>query len=111
VPAPASAAHRAPRAEHLASGHVQEAEGGFVSFSQTAQVAAHGFEQVEGADDVGLHKVTRAVNGSDHMALGRKVAHGAGLALGQQAFHQSAVASVALHKDMARVALQTGQGF
>jgi hypothetical protein len=37
------------------------------------------------------------------MALGCEVDHGAGLVLGQEALHQSTVANVALHKNMAGV--------
>src|SRR5574343_299223 len=43
------------------------------------------------------------------MAFGGKVDDGAGLVLGQQARNQGAVADVALHEDMAGVALQAGQ--
>ena len=43
------------------------------------------------------------------MRLGRKIDHGAGLVLGQQAGHQRGVADVALHEDVAGVALHAGQ--
>ena len=45
------------------------------------------------------------------MALGGEVEHRARLVLRQQLRHQRAVADVALHEDMARVALQRGQVF
>lgn len=45
------------------------------------------------------------------MAFGGEVQHGAGVVLGQQGIHQGAVAQVALHEHMARIALQAGQVF
>jgi len=89
---------------------VQETEGGFASIEQTTPVAANRFKQVEGADDVGLHKVARSMDGAVHMALSRKVDDGTGLVFGQQGFHQSAVTNVPLHKNVAWVTLQAGQG-
>jgi len=90
---------------------VQEAEGGFVGFGQAAPVCAHGFEQAEGADDVGLDEVFGAVDGAVHMTFSREVQHGAGAVLGQQGIDQGAVAQVALHEVVARVALQAGEVF
>ena len=90
---------------------MQEAEGRLFGFGQGAQVSAHGFEQAEGADDVGLNEVFGAVNGAVHMAFGGKVQHGAGAVLGQQAIHQVAIAQVAMHKGVAGVALQPGEIF
>jgi hypothetical protein len=43
------------------------------------------------------------------MRLGGKVDYGARLVLRQQAGYQGGVANVALHEDVARIALQAGQ--
>ena len=43
------------------------------------------------------------------MRFGREVDDGTGLVLCQQAFEQGGVANVALHEDVARIALQAGQ--
>ncbi len=43
------------------------------------------------------------------MAFSREVQHGTGTVLSQQGIHQRAVAQVALHEEVARVALQAGE--
>lgn len=43
------------------------------------------------------------------MAFGGKVQHGTGAVLGQQGIHHHAVAQVALHEHMARIALQASE--
>lgn len=45
------------------------------------------------------------------MAFGGKVQHGAGAVLGEQGIYQGAVTQVALHEDMARIALQAREVF
>ncbi len=101
----------AQRAVDLVGADVQEAEGGFLGFWQDRPVGADGFEHAEGADDIGLDKVFGTVDRAIHVAFGREVKHGAGLVFGQQAIHQHAVAQIALHKHMARIALQAGEVF
>ena len=93
----------------LVGGHVQEAEGGFVVGGQLAPVAARGFEQAEGADDVGGDEVFGTVDGAVDVAFGGKVDDGARAVFGQQAIHQRAVADVALHKAVAHIAFQRRQ--
>ena len=93
----------------LVGGDMQEAEGRLGLGIQRAPVAAHGFEQAEGADHVGLDEVLGAMDGAVHMALGREVDHGARPVLGQQAGQDFAIADVGLHEDMARIALQALQ--
>ena len=63
----------------LVSGNMQEAEGDLFFWRQAVVVGTHRFEQVEGADDVGLDKVFRAVDGTVYMAFGGKVDDGARL--------------------------------
>ena len=99
------------RAVDLVGGHMQKPEGRFFSRGQVAPKAPHRFEQVEGAHDVGLDELARAVDGAVHMAFGREVDHRTRPMLGQQAVDQGAVADVALHQLVACVALQAGQSF
>ena len=100
---------RAQRAIHLVGGDVQEAEAFLVGALQRAPVGAHRFEQVEGADHVGLDEIFGAVDRSVHMAFGGEVDHGARPVLRQQPLHQRTVADVALHEDVTGVAAQAGQ--
>ena len=71
-----------------------------------APVGAHRFQQAEGADDVGLDEVFRAVDRTIDMAFGGEIEHRARLVFGQQIRHQRAVAYVAVHE---HVPLITGQ--
>jgi hypothetical protein len=63
-------------------------------------------QQARGAYHIGLDEVFGAVDGAVHMALSRKVDHRTGLVLRQQLRQQGCIANVALHKDMARIALE-----
>jgi hypothetical protein len=69
-------------------------------------VAAHRFEQAEGAEHVGLHEILGAVDRAIHVRFRGEVHDGARFVLGQQAVEQCAVADVALHEDVVRVALE-----
>ena len=75
-----------------------EAEYRLVLCGQSAPERAHFLEQAEGADDIGLDELTRAVNAAVDMALGGKVQHGGRAMLSQQACHQHTIADVALHQ-------------
>ncbi len=66
----------------LVRGDMQEAKGRLAGFVQAAPVGAHGFQQAEGADDIGLDEVFRAVNGAIHVAFRSEIDHGARLVLG-----------------------------
>jgi hypothetical protein len=94
----------AQRAVHLVGAHMVEAEGGLGFGVQAHPVAAGGFEEGEGAVDVGADEVARAVDAAVHVALGGEVDDGAGLVLGEQAVDEFAVADVAVHEDVAGVA-------
>ncbi len=85
---------------------MQEAEGLPGLVAELALVGAHRFEQAEGADDIGLDEVFRAVDAAVDMRLGRKIDHRTRLVLGQQAADQFDVANVALDENMARIAVQ-----
>lgn len=71
------------RSVDFIGGNVQEAKvlPGFVL--QIAPVGAHRFQQSKGADDVGLNKIFRAVNGAIHVAFGSEIDDGAGLMLSE----------------------------
>ncbi len=99
------------RTVDLVGGDVQEAEGLLRFARNDGVIGSHRLQQIEGADDVGLDEVAGAVDGSVDVALGGEVHHRAGLVFGQQAFDQSAVADVALHKGVVGVVLEAGQGF
>jgi hypothetical protein len=88
---------------------VQEAEGLALAGGQRAPVRARRFEQGEGAVYVGAHEGARTVDGAVDMALGGEVHHRARLVLGEQALDQGAVADVAMHEEVARVAFQAGE--
>ena len=73
---------------------------------EAVPVGAHGFEQAEGADDVGLDEVFRAVDAAVDVGFGGKIDHGAGLMLGEQFGDEVEVADVALDEEVARIATQ-----
>ena len=54
----------AKRAVNLFAGNVQETEGGIDGSTQAVPVATHLFQQMDGAEDVGLDGVFRAVDGA-----------------------------------------------
>ena len=99
------------RAVHFVGGDMQKAESGFFRIRQTRPVAAHRFEQIEGADDVGLDEIAGTVDGAIHMALRREVDYRARAVLCEQPAHQLRIADVALHEDVARVVLQRCEVF
>jgi len=72
-------------------------------------VLPRSLQKPESANDVGLDEVLGAVDGAVHMALGCEMHDGAGPMLGQQAVEQRDVGDVAVHEDVARVALQAVQ--
>ena len=97
---------RAEGAVDLVSGDVQEAEGGLFGLREAVVVGTHRFQQVEGADDVGLDKVFRAVDGAVYVTFGGEVDDGARLELGQQLGDQRLVTDITLNEDVVGVALQ-----
>jgi hypothetical protein len=74
---------------------MQKAEGRLGVTWKAIPVAAYRLKQMEGADDVGLDEVARAVNGAVDVAFSGEVDEGAGLVLCQQAGQQGAVTNVA----------------
>ena len=97
------------RAKHLVCGNMHKAECSPVLCIQSRPIAAHRFEQVEGAHDIRLDEFTGAQNGSVHMAFGCKVQDGAGLVGRQQFGHQRRITHVARHKNVLRVGRYRGQ--
>ena len=70
---------------------------------------AHRFEQGERAFHIGLDERAGAVDAAVDMAFGGEVNHGARPVLREQAVEQRAVADVALHEHMARIAIECTQ--
>jgi len=85
---------------------MQEAEGRFLLSRQLVPVTTHGFEQVEGADHIGLDKLARTMDRAIDMRLGRKVDHRTRLVLSQQLFNQRPIANIATHKNVPCIATQ-----
>ncbi len=74
-------------------------------------VGTHRFEQAEGADDVGLDEVFRAMDAAVNVRFGGKIDDGAGLVLGKQFGDEVEIADLALDEDVARIASQCGEVF
>ena len=94
------------RAVDFVGGDVEEAEVVLGFAGEAVPVGAHGFEQAEGADDVGLDEVFRAVDAAVNVRFGGKIDDGAGLVLGEQFGNEVEIADVALDEDVARVTLR-----
>ncbi len=85
---------------------MQKAEGGFLIGREVIPVTAHAFEQVEGADDVGLDEFTRAVNRTIDMALGGEVDDGARFGIRQQVGDEIAITDVAADELVTRITFE-----
>ena len=88
---------------------MEEAEVVLGGSVESVPVGTDGFEQAEGADDVGLDEVFRAVDAAVDVRFGGKIDDGAGLVLGEQFGDEVEIADVALDEDVARIALQSGE--
>ena len=95
----------------LVGRNVQKTKCGFVRITQAVVVGAGRFQQIEGANDIGLDEIFRAVDGTIHMAFGREIDDGAWFVLHQELVQQRLVANIALHKDVPLVVFQRGQRF
>ena len=89
---------------------MEEAEVVLRFAGEAIPVGADGFEQAEGADDVGLDEVFRAVDAAVNVRFGGKIDDGARLVLGEQPGDEVEVADVAVDEDMARVAFGARRG-
>ena len=98
--------HLGQRPIDFVGGDVQEAEVVLRFGGEAVPVGADGFEEAEGADDVGLDKVFRAVDAAVDVRFGGKVDDGARLVLGEQPGDEVEVADVALDEAVALVAAQ-----
>ena len=88
---------------------MEEAEAVLGGNVESVPVGADGFEQAEGADDVGLDKVFRAMDAAVNVRFGGKIDDGAGLVLGEQFGDEVEIADVTLDEEVARVTLQSGE--
>ena len=88
---------------------MQEAEGSLGIGIERAPVGARGLQQREGADDIGLDELGRAVDGAVHMALGGEMHDRARTVGSEQAVDRLAIADIGLREHVARVAFQRGE--
>ena len=86
--------------------NMQKAETLLLVFRQAVPITTHRFQQVERADDIRLDEISRTVNGTIDMALGRKIDHRARPVHRQQIAHQLPVADIPVHEHMTIVATQ-----
>ena len=97
------------RTVDFVGGDVENAEAGLRIGFKAVPVGANGFKQAEGADDIGLDEVFRAVNAAVDVRFGGEIDDGAGLMLSEEFGDEVEVADVALDEKMARVTLQGGE--
>ena len=71
---------------------------------------ARGLQQGKGAADIGADKITRAMDGTIHMAFSGKIDDGYRLILGDQGIDAGAIGNITLHEGKARFIL-TASGF
>ena len=95
---------------HLIGGDVVEAEGLFARLRQARPVGAGGFQQAVGADDIGLDKRRRAVDGTVDMGFGGQVHDGVRLKLRQRGANRRLIDYIGLQELVARVIRDAGQG-
>ncbi len=82
---------------------MQETEGVALRIGQVVPVGPGRLQQPEGADDIGLNKVFRTVNGTIHVRFGGEIDDGANRVFAQQVIDQFGIANVAFNEDMSRV--------
>jgi hypothetical protein len=88
---------------------VQEAEASRRRVVPRPNVFARGFEQNEGADDVGFDEGRRVVNRTIHVRFRREVHDAVRLMIAKQRLHRFAVGDVGLHEPDARIAQRLRQ--
>src|SRR5690606_38922536 len=66
-------------------------------------------QQMEGAYDICLNEIFRAVYGSVYVAFSGKIDHCARSMLKKQARYQSSIANITLHKEVTHVIWQVGK--
>ncbi len=96
----------AERAVDLVGRDVEEAERLAQRFGRLGEVRPRAFEQLEGADDVGLEKGPRTVDRAVDVGLRREVEHRRRREFAVHTRHSVAVGDVALDKSEARAALE-----
>ena len=97
---------RTQTAEHLVSGYVQKAKCGTPRISQASQIGTRRLQQAEGAVDISTNEIAGAVNRAIDMTFSGEMNDGAWPVLVEQRADECAVADIALHEDMPRVAGQ-----
>ena len=97
---------RTQAAEHFVSRYVQKAKSAALGVAQIGQIGACRLQQAEGAIDIGTHEIAGAVDRAIDMAFGGEMHDRTRPVLRQQRPHERAVADIAPHKDMTRIAGQ-----
>lgn len=87
----------------LVGGDLEEAEARAVRFREGGEVAAGGFEQALGAENVRAQKGRGLVDRAVHVGLGGEMHHGVGSVLGKEPGEQGGVGDVAVDEVVARV--------
>ncbi|MNP28632.1 hypothetical protein D3C76_1216080 [compost metagenome] len=87
---------------HLIGGNMVKAECALLRRRQVTPIAAGRFEQAVSADNIGLDKVRRPIDGAIHMGFGRQVHHHSWLKLGKHHIECSTVADIHLIKAVTR---------
>src|SRR5687768_67086 len=85
---------------NLVSGNVEKTKILLFASVQAVPVAAGGFQEAEGTDNIGLDKIFRSVDRAIHMAFRSEIDYGAGLVAADQASHEGTIADVALNKNV-----------
>ena len=86
-----------------------ETECAFRRFGQLLPIGSRGFQQAIGADNVGLDKIRRTVNGTVDMGLGRQVHDRIGLEACEQGADGGLVDDIGLDELIAAVGRDAGQ--
>lgn len=81
----------------------------FCRLCQLLPIGSRGFQQAVGANDVGLDKIRRAVNGAVDMGLGRQVHDRIGFEACEQGADGDLVDDIGLDKLIAAVGRDAGQ--
>ncbi|MNE20395.1 hypothetical protein D3C80_1135120 [compost metagenome] len=81
---------------HLIGGNMVKAECALLRRRQVTPITAGRFEQAVSADNIGLDKVRRPIDGAIHMGFGRQVHYRRGLKLAEYHIERSTVADIYL---------------
>ena len=93
----------------LVGGHMQKAKCRLIVFAKAPPVSACGLKKMESSNNVGLDKLSGAMNRAVHMRLGGEVHNSARLVLGEDFVDEDAIADIPSNKDVARIGLKRSE--